>query len=272
MDKLQVLVATMDRQDLSIADKMNLRCDAVIANQAGYHAVTEEQRPTGTLKMITTDTKGVGLNRNIALMASTGDLLLFADDDMVYNDDMPEAVTAAFRDNPQADVLVFGIDITKNGQVVEKRHLKKKRLHIWNSMRYGTVRIAVRRQAIVCGNITFHQCFGGGCAFCAGEDSLFVKACFDKKLRVYTHDYVLGTCCKDTSSWFSGYNEKYFYDKGALMCHLFPKIPHLMALYFGVCFKRHTDVPVMRRLKLMFAGIRGGKRMEPYHEEDHHRQ
>lgn len=272
MDKLQVLVVTMDRHDLSIADKMNLRCDAVIANQADHDAVTVADTPMGRRKMITTATKGVGLNRNIALMASTGDLILFADDDMVYNDDMPEAVAAAFRENPQADVLVFGIDIVKNGHIVEKRHLKKRRLHVWNAMRYGTVRIAARREAIVRGNITFHQCFGGGCTYSAGEDSLFIKACFDKKLRLYAHDYVLGTCCKDTSTWFAGYNEKYFYDKGALMRHLFPRMPHLMALYFGVRFKRQTDVPVMRRLKLMFAGVRGGKRMEPYHEEDHHRQ
>ena len=33
MARLQVLVATMNQQDLSLVKQMNLRCDAVIANQ-----------------------------------------------------------------------------------------------------------------------------------------------------------------------------------------------------------------------------------------------
>ena len=34
MGKLQVLVATMNQCDVSLVEKMNLNCDAVIANQA----------------------------------------------------------------------------------------------------------------------------------------------------------------------------------------------------------------------------------------------
>ena len=100
--------------------------------------------------------------------------------------------------------------------------------------------------------------------YSAGEDSIFLKNCFDHKLRVYSQPYVLGTCCKDTSSWFVGHNEKYFYDKGALMAHLFPRIPHVMGIYFGVRFKRETNVPVLRRVQLIFRGIQGGKKLKPY--------
>ena len=260
MARLQVLVATMHQKDLSITEKMNIRCDAVIANQADRNDILVE----GDVKMITTATRGVGLNRNIALLAADGDILLFADDDMVYNDDMPQAVTAAFRENPRADVLVFGIDIVKNGSVVEYRHLKKHRLYVFNSMRYGTCRIAIRREALLRANILFNQNFGGGCPFSAGEDSLFLKACFDRGLKVYAHEYVLGTCSKDTSTWFVGYDEKYFYDRGVLMRWLFPRIPHVMALYFGIRFKRSTEVKVGQRIRLMLEGVRGGKYMRQY--------
>ena len=34
MSELQVLVATMHQRDFSLVEKMNIRCDAVIANQA----------------------------------------------------------------------------------------------------------------------------------------------------------------------------------------------------------------------------------------------
>lgn len=266
MEALQVLVATMKQRDLSIAETMNIRCGAVIANQADREDVTVQNTGYGTVKMITTATRGVGLNRNIALLAADSELILFSDDDVVYNDGMPEAVKAAFQENKDADVLIFSMDILRDGKVSEKRHLKKRKLHVWNSLRYGTYTVAARREAILRNNITFHQYFGGGCMYSAGEDTLFIKACFDRKLRVYSHDYVLGTCCKDVSSWFTGYGEKYFYDKGALVGYLFPRIAYLMVLYFAVSFKRQTEVPILRRIRLMYKGLRGGKRLQPYHE------
>ncbi len=260
MDRLQVLVATMHQKDLSIVEKMNIRCGAVIANQADRDQILVE----GDLKMITTTTRGVGLNRNIALLASEGDILLFADDDVVYHDDMPQAVLEAFRENPQADVLVFGMDMIKNGIIIDRRHLKNHRLHVFNAMRFGTCRIAIRRKALLRANILFNQNFGGGCPFSSGEDSLFLKACFDRGLKVYAHEYVLGTCAKDSSTWFAGCDEKYFYDKGVLMRYLFPRVPHVMALYFAIRFKRTTDIKVFQRIRLMQEGVRGGKSMRQY--------
>ena len=263
MARLQVLVATMHQKDLSIIDKMNIRGCAVIANQADRNEILVE----GDHKMITTTTRGVGLNRNIALLASDADILLFADDDVVYHDDMPQAVIVAFDENPQADVLVFGMDMVKNGSVFERRHLKNRRLHVFNAMRFGTCRIAIRRKSLLRANIQFNQNFGGGCPFSSGEDSLFLKACFDRGLKVYAHEYVLGTCAKDTSTWFVGYGEKYFYDKGVLMRYLFPRVHYLMALYFAIRFKRTTKIKVGQRIQLMQEGVRGGKSMRPYQNE-----
>lgn len=264
---VQVLVAAMHQNDLQLAEKMNIRCSAVIANQADREEIVNQTTEYGDIKMITTSTRGVGLNRNIALMAAREDIVLFADDDMVYYDDMPQSVVSAFNDNPQADVILFGIDITKNGVITERRTCKNRRVHLWNSMRYGTCRMAVRRKSLLNNNITFNQCFGGGCPFSSGEDSLFLKDCFDAGMKVYTYNYTLGTCCKDSSTWFVGYNEKYFYDKGVLLRKLFPKSAVVMALYFGICFKRETHLGVFKRLRLIYSGVRNGKKMKPFTSE-----
>ena len=267
MSRLQVLVATMNQSDHSIAKKMNIRCDAVIANQADREEISSFDTEYGRVKMITTATRGVGLNRNIALLVADAEYILFADDDVVYNDDMPTSVLAAFDENPDADMIVFSMDIVRNGRVSEKRYLKNKRLHVRNSMRFGTYTLAARRDAVIQNNIVFNQYFGGGCDFSSGEDSLFIKACFDTGLKVYSHDYVLGSCCKDTSSWFVGCNEKYFYDKGVLMGKLFPHSSWIMTMYFAVRFKKETKLSVFERIKYMYSGLRNSKKMIPYSEK-----
>ena len=121
MKQLQVLVATMHQSDFSLVEKMNIACDAILANQTDHNAVSEQVYPFGTVRMISTDTRGVGINRNTALDAAEAEFVLFADDDVTYADGMPERLLSEFAAHPDADVLIFGIDYTKNGVVIERR-------------------------------------------------------------------------------------------------------------------------------------------------------
>lgn len=264
MTELQVLVAAMGQKDFSLTDKMNLRCDAVIANQTDRNEVQRLDAPWGRVDLISTTTRGVGKNRNIALLASDAELLLFADDDMVYYDGTLQGVKEAFRALPQADMIIFGVDILRGGEITEKRHLKTRRLHLWNSMKYGTYALAVRKTSLIRANIWFHTGFGGGCVYGSGEDSLLIRACLQKGLKIYSHSYVLGTCCKDVSSWFTGYHEKYFFDKGAMLSVGFPRSKCLMAVYLSVRFKKKTSVSVLRRYRLMLQGIKAARTMTSY--------
>ncbi len=224
---IQVLVAAL-HGDWSLPKKMNLQSPAIIANQCEQWSMEERDN----VCMISTKTRGVGQNRNIALSMAQADILLFADDDMSYYDGVMEQVVEAFRQLPQADVLIFGMDMTKNDEVYEKRRLSIKRCHLHNSLKYGACRIAIRRKAIEKANLRFSQEFGGGCRYGSGEDTLFLYQCFKSGLQVWSHSLVLGRCAKDTSTWFHGYDEKYFFDKGALFTALSPTWAMLFSLRF----------------------------------------
>ncbi len=262
--KLQVLVATMNQTDFSLVDKMNLHGNAILANQTDHNAFDSVEYPFGRVDRISTTTRGVGLNRNIALLAADADILLFADDDVTYYDGALDRVIEAFRSCPRADVLIFSMDYTRGGEIIERRHLKTKRLHLWNAMRYGACALAVRRQSLLKANIQFNQLFGGGCLYGSGEDSLFLRDCFRHKLRVWSHETVLGRCSRDSSSWFTGCDAHYFYDKGAMMRYLFPHTYHLMVLRFAICFKKPTELNCRQRINHMRLGLRGGKMLCPY--------
>ena len=264
MVDLQVLVATMHQTDFSLVKKMNLTCDTILANQTDHNSFCERVYPFGSVKMISTNTRGVGVNRNIALEAAEAKYVLFADDDVTYADGMPEMLLAEFKAHPNADVLIFGIDYTKNGVVTEQRRPGNKRRHLWNAMRFGAAVTAVKLSAVRVPEIKFNPFFGGGCVYSSGEDTLFLRDCIHKGLKVYSTNAVIGSSRKDTSTWFTGCNEKYFYDKGALMNYLFPHFRYLAALYFAIRVKKQTDIVCYKRIKLMLAGVRGGKRLEPY--------
>ena len=259
---LEVLVATMGQADCSLAEKMNIGTSAVIANQCGRWDY--EESDGGRVRMLSTDTRGVGVNRNLALQMAKTDILLFADDDVTYYDSNLQGVKDAFRQFPDADVIFFGIDMTRSGEVFDKRRNKAGRLHLWNSLRYGAARMAIRREAVIKHRLAFSPLFGGGCPYSSGEDTILIRDCFRAGLRVYAHDYVLGTCAKDCSSWFAGFNEKYFFDRGAVLACAFPKMKHLLKWYFAYKLNRKTGVAVKKIIKQINRGIKAFPKLEVY--------
>lgn len=269
--KIEILVAAIGQTDLSLHEKMNIRCDAVIANQCGVWRYDEEEHEYGKIRMLSSATKGVGINRNLALRTAVGDILLFADDDIVYYDGSIDAVVRSFEELPDADVIFFGLDMTKNGEIYERRRHKVKKLHLYNAMKFGASRMAVRRESVEKYRLCFSTLFGGGSIYGSGEDSIFVRDCFRAGLRVYSHSHVLGKCAKDTSTWFGGYNEKYIFDKGALISCAFPKTKHLVKWYFIRRFAKKSGFSYAKTRKYLNSGIAAFKTLrswESYESEE----
>jgi hypothetical protein len=127
---LEVLVATMGQEDCSLAEKMNIQTAAVIANQCdrwGYDVSAD-----GKIRMISTETRGVGINRNLALQLAKGDILLFADDDLVYYDGALNGVVEAFREFPDADVIFFGASQMFRVVALSDQEVQEARTYKWH--------------------------------------------------------------------------------------------------------------------------------------------
>ena len=58
--------------------------------------------------------------------------------------------------------------------------------------------------------------FGPGGIYSHGEDTLFIVDSLKKGLKVYGVNVLIGSASNSSSTWFNGYDEKYFFDKGAL--------------------------------------------------------
>ena len=218
----------MNQRDHSLLDKMHIKSDAIIGNQCDFNLVENFDYKGYNVKFLNFAEKGVGLNRNNALMRATGDICLFADDDMIYVDNYVEIVRAAFQRRPDADVIAFNL---KESRITRHVVNKSYKVGCFNYLRFGTARIAVRLKSVREKGIYFNQCFGGGTEHCHGEDSIFLTDCLKKGLKMYAEpDYIAELTEERDSTWNKGYTDKYFRDQGALYRMISPKCWKLLCI------------------------------------------
>ena len=224
--KIQVLVATTRQSDYSLIKKMNIKTDAIIGNQCDKNSVDEFEIDNMHIVYLNFAEHGVGLNRNNTLMRANADICLFADDDIIYEDDYREIVEKSF-----------------------------------NNLRYGTVRIAVRLSSVKKYGIYFNQCFGGGTERCHGEDTLFLSACLKNGLKIVAvPEYIATLTDERESSWNNGYNEKYIKDQGVLYYTISRKWWRLLCIQDAIRKHRLYNRSMLNTYLLMLEEVKKFKK------------
>lgn len=263
MPSFEILCVTMNQNDFSKTAEMNIHSNVVFANQCDCTVYEETAFDGHTAKMISTNTRGVGINRNLALMYASADICLFADDDIVYRDNMEELVLSEFAVHPDADIFIFHLD-TDDPIRKQISYRKTKKCGPLSRMPWGCVRIAFRLDSIKKTNLWFTTLFGGGCIFPSGEDSIWLAEAKRKGLTFYVSSHTIGTVSFDASSWFTGYDEKYFYGKGAYICALHSRSFWIWKWYYLFRYRKAGEMPLLERSKWMERGKLGFKQRMGY--------
>lgn len=257
---MEVLVSTMNQEvkDLSLAKKMNIQTKATIINQTNEYGFSNSEE----IKMYSYAERGVGKSRNSALLRATGDICLMADDDMVYVDGYKEIVEKAYEKYNDADFIVFNVRVHYPDRTVE-RVSKPGRVRFFNSLKYGTVTFSFYKNVISRENIFFSLLFGGGAKFSSGEDTLFLWTCLKKGLKVYAEETVIADVYNYESSWFKGYNEKFYKDKGALFKALDPRWHLLLNLQLAIRKRKEygSEKSIFEILRIMNNGAKEFKNL-----------
>lgn len=258
--RLQALVSAVNQNPEELISRMKLRSDAIIVNQGRNHAFWKLTRDGYEIRCYDFMEKGVGLSRNTALLRADGDILLFSDEDITYDDGYADRIIAEFEKHPEADMLLFNVRV---GASRATYHIERYgRVRWYNSGRYPTYSFAARREKIHRNNITFSLLFGGGAEYSNGEDSLFLRDCLRAGLKIYSVPVEIGEEAERQSTWFTGYHEKFFFDRGVLYHYLYGRLAYLLALRFILTKKAFMcrEVPPGQALKLMKQGIRDAKK------------
>lgn len=242
---VKVLIPTMNRTSDDIdelIEKMNIQTEAVVVNQAKHTGSVISDYVVKTknnkiVRVINSKGTGIGNSRNRAFLASSGgvfakenddeEILLFADDDIHYVDGYEDIVINEFKEIPEADMLVFNARCLNNndGRVKDKPCNTIEGVHWFNCLRYGTIRMAVKKKFLEEHNIWFSLEHGGGTKYGFGEDTLFIHDCLKAGAKIYTTPATLCEFSYEDSSWFQGYDEKWFNDEGVLFKRLYGRNP-----------------------------------------------
>lgn len=256
--RVQVLASVMNETMEHIVDHMQLDSDAVIINQCDRLQVQEMEHKGHAVRFFSFPDRGVGRSRNEAIMRANGDICLFSDADVIYEQGYEQKIIAEFENNPKADMILFNITVAEGRRTY---HItERKRVHWYNCGRYGAVSFAVRRDSLLRSGVTFSLLFGGGAKYSNGEDSLFLKEFMGKGYKVYTAPVTIGREEAGDSTWFAGYNEKFFTDRGVLYHYLYGSMAKAVSLRFLLAHKETfcSDVPVKQAYIWMRQGIREG--------------
>ncbi len=254
--KIQVLASVMHQNDYSLLDSMNIKTDAIIVNQCDKNEITNFTYNGRNIKWLSLSERGVGLSRNTALMRSTEDILVFADEDECFVDDYEQIITEAFSKNSDADMILFNVK-SLNPDIKLCNITKKTRVRTYNCLRYGACNIAIRREAVFKYSIFFPLLFGGGAKYQNGEDSVFIAKCVRMGMRIIAVPNIIATVKQEDSTWFKGFNAQYFYDRGAIFAAIYGRKNWIYILLVTLRqIKRKFNVTLSERISLQRKGAR----------------
>ena len=164
------------------------------------------------------------------------------------------------QEHPEADMLLFNMEVCEERRTYHIEEFGRVKQH--NCGRYPTYSFAIRTEKMHKANITFSLLFGGGAKYSNGEDSLFIKECITKRLKVFRVPVTIGTEVPRPSTWFQGYTEKFFYDRGVLYYHLYGFMAKPLAMRFLLKNKAVMckEIPVRKAYALMKEGMQEAAR------------
>lgn len=256
---IQTLVSCVDQDMENIAAKMNLQTDAIVINQCGTNDYLEYEYKGNRICCYSFAEKGVGLSRNNALLRAAADIVLFSDEDIVYEDGYAQKILNEFEKHPDKDFLLFNMDVSADRATY---HIESENAVKWyNCGRYPTYSFAIRREKLHRANVTFSLLFGGGARYSNGEDSIFIRDCLKKGMKALAVPVTIGKEVPRPSTWFNGYNEKFFFDRGVLYAYLYGCMAKPFALRFllkhrNIMFKEEYPISMKEAYSLMKKGLK----------------
>lgn len=250
--KLEILMSCMHQSDDTLVRQSRITGHAVVINQCDRVDYREYPTEKGMARIWSTDQRGLTRSRNMAIANSNADVCLLCDDDEVFVEGYEEKILETFAQLPQADVIIFRMvnyPCSLGDQV--------RRLKFPQTMHVASWQIAFRRENLLRSGVRFDELLGAGTGNGAEEELKFMTDCEKAGLQIYYAPVEIATVAQTESTWFAGYDEKFFYNRGATTRYILgAPLAGAYALFY-VIKKRQMYLPYITPAKALGAIFRG---------------
>lgn len=184
MPQLQVMICTYGKNGIErVATANHPQADGV-EYLVSWQTENDHEIPSALMrddfKILVSDTKGISVNRNIALANATAPLLLVSDDDVVYTKENLHSVIEAFATYPETDIIAF-----RYQSAGKNKYYPSAQVPLASPPKgyfVSSIELAFRRDAVK-GKIWFNENFGIGAQFPSGEEDIFLRDSLDSGLK-----------------------------------------------------------------------------------------
>lgn len=250
--RIEVLVSTMHQKDYSLLKRMNIKTDAIVVNQCDTSSHKEFSFNNCKIIWINTKQRGLSKSRNMALSYATGDICVIADDDVKYYDNYASTIYNAYEKEIKADLICFNFKALNT--IPLRLPNKDKESPFYKS--YASVSISFKRKKIEKFGLHFNELIGAGSKYGAGEESLFLIQSRRYGLKIFENSGYIAEVDFSSSTWFKGYNEKFYFDKGVYLALAYGKMAYFYMFYFILQSRKISILPLKKVIDNILNGIR----------------
>jgi len=191
-------------------------------------------------------------------MVGTGDILLFSDEDIVYDAGYEQRILDEFEKHPEAEAIMFSLENTSDwnlGRLQTDQFRRATRRSVTASGVWGLV---IKKDVLLKHNLHFNQYFGPGTDAYSGEDTIFLQDIIKGGIRMYMSPVVIASIDQSTSTWFDGFTDKYYIVKGMVLAAAYPKLAPVLAVrsVYRMTRKAGCERSFRELRKLYFQGIK----------------
>lgn len=246
--EIQILLSTIKQTGLEeLIKQMNIKTNYLIISQG------EKKCSNGLIYSF--NEKGLSKSRNKAIQYLSKEIGVFADDDVIYEDNCQDIIKQAYEEYQEADIIAFYVESTNPKRAVRKQ--KTHKVNRISAMRIQSFQITFRRDSIK-NKLYFDEDFGANAKYSMGEENIFLYDALKKGMKIYYIDKKIGIVRQEQSTWFEEYNKKFFEDEGAILYRISRKWYWLLIVQFIIRKRKlYSEKNTMRQVwQWMFRGAK----------------
>jgi glycosyltransferase involved in cell wall biosynthesis len=246
---IEILIATMNQTNFDFLETMFLFSDyskfnILIVNQTTNDKLLHSDNER--IKVLNVFEKGLSKSRNVALENATKKLLIFTDDDVVFEQKFYKKIIKAFNSNSKHNGFRFQY---LNGQgKLAKKYPKtfQSKLTSFEILNTSSVELVFKRESLKDANLKFDENFGLGTKFFMGEEAIFVSDGIKKGLKIGFVPEELLSHSQPSTSHKTAISEVYFV-QSAVFYRIFGKM-----YLFWIALKLFFD---LKQSKIAFSKV-----------------